>query len=111
MTFLKKIYPFITLLIGIGLGWYFAFFIHDSNSSSRTEEIIGNEIKLLELANLYPIPCAELKKSTDIVITKEQEFVILWKKSTNSSIEKIVIDRNFNSANDNQPNTCNSLTP
>jgi hypothetical protein len=96
-----------SLAAGTLLGWYVAYFNYDSQATYASEELIGNEIRLLEQANAYRPPCSDLLSVGSVAVTKhDNNVVVLWKKSSEAQLDKMVIDNNFHSAAESVASEC-----
>lgn len=95
-----------SLIAGALLGWYITYFNFNSQSTYASEELIGNEIRLLEQAKSYRPPCTDLLSAGSVAVTKQDNNVVLWKKVSESQLEKMVIDDRFHSAVESVANEC-----
>ncbi len=96
-----------SLAAGAFLGWYAAYFNYDSQATYASEELIGNEIRLLEQAKTYRPPCPDLLSAGSVAVTKHDNVIVLWKKSSETQLDKMVIDDKLHSAIEAVANECN----
>ncbi len=97
-----------SLAVGALFGWYVSYFNYDSQATYASEELIGNEIRLLERAKTYRAPCPDLLSSGSVAVMKQDNLVVLWKKSSETVLDKMIIDDKFHSAVESVANECQS---
>lgn len=100
-----------SLAMGALLGWYATYFKYESQATYEAEELIGNEIRLLEQARTYKQPCSDLILPESVAITKQDNLIVLWKKSSETQLDKLVIDNSFHSGGETVENGCQKLSP
>jgi len=82
-------------------------YYYGNQNLSSSEDIISREVSILEQAKNIKPTCIDLQKPNDISITKNSDFIIIWKLDNETSLlEKLVVNNEFYTAYEKVNKTC-----